>query len=130
MIDIALSDEQDHEDRQERPRPQPPDTGVTFIVGTQTRLLPLPPDTGNISSEPVSVALDIFPPVVDAAAPGGDVLSVVHLRSLLTEHRNFVPHKWHRAAVNLKITNIDWIFLIFIRSLPDGMVDNQTDPDI
>merc|ERR1719471_371127 len=100
LIATSLSEHQDDEDSQECPGAQPADTGVTFIVGTQTRLLPLPPDAGNISSQSVPVALDILPSVVNAAASRGHVFSVVHLRPLLTEHRDFVSYKWHRATVN------------------------------
>merc|ERR1719471_2604294 len=100
LIATSLSEHQDDENCQECPRPQPANTGVTFIVGAQTRLLPLPPDAGNISSQSVPVALDILPSVVNTAASRGHVFSVVHLGPLLTEHRNFVSYKWHRATVN------------------------------
>ena len=104
LIATSLSEHQDDETCQECPGAQPANTGVTFIVGAQTRLLPLPPDAGNISSQSVPVALDILPSVVNAAASRGHVFSVVHLRPLLTEHRDFVSYKWHRATVDLQLT--------------------------
>ena len=130
LIATLLSEHQDDETCQECPRPQPADTGVTFIVGAQTRLLPLPPDAGNISSQSVPVALDILPSVVNAAASRGHVFSVVHLRPLLTEHRDFVSYKWHRATVNLQLTIISQKLLIFLIYLPGETVGNQKDPNI